>query len=96
MTKKQLLDEMTKFIEYYTQDSEQRLEMGLVLLEFILDVYEYPEQEVTMVFHKEDDTYKVSIKNGSYYSGVSFYIKAEDREKYIQQFTKAKYTVHVG
>ena len=87
---------MTKFIEYYTQDAEQRIEMGKVLLEYILDVHEHPEQEVTMVFQKEDKTYRVSIKSGSYFTGVSFYIKSEDREKYIQQFIKAKYTVHVG
>lgn len=89
MKKTHVMDAMTKFIEYYTSNDQERIEIQKVLLDFMLEVYEHPVQEV--YFRREGDKYMVK---GERYP--TFWIDAKDREEYIQQFIKLKVDVHVG
>lgn len=50
MTKRQLMDEITNFIEYYTSEEVERQQMGDALIDYMLDVYEEPKEVMTFTF----------------------------------------------
>ena len=54
MTKNQLIDEIQNFIEYYSSDDQERMQMREVLLDYMGEVYEEPTPS-------EMKTYQVSI-----------------------------------
>lgn len=89
MTKRQVMDSMSNFIEYYSSDDQERMKMQEVLLDYMLEVYEHPVQEVH--FRRDGEFYWVVRQDYP-----TFKIHQDDREQYTQQFLKLKFEVHVG
>jgi len=89
MNKRQLMDEITNFIEYYTSDDAERQKMSDTLLDYMLDVYQEPEKHV--YFRREPDLINVRVDGMP-----EFKIAPSEIEKYTKQFLQLKYVVHVG
>jgi hypothetical protein len=89
MNKRQLMDEVNNFIEYYTSDDAERQKMSDTLLDYMLDVYNEPIKEV--YFIREGNVYRVQ---SDYHP--KFYINVDEKDEYISKYMKLKYIVHVG
>jgi hypothetical protein len=89
MNKRQLMDEITNFIEYYTSSDDERQKMSDTLLDYMLDVYEDKPKEV--YFIREGNVYRVQ---SDYHP--KFYINVDEKDEYISKYMKLKYIVHVG
>lgn len=91
MKKRELMDEITNFIEYYTSDDTERMNMEKVLLDYMLDVYQAPLKEVFFRYEREGDIY--IVKRNDF---PAFKIYASEKQSYIDSFTELGYEIHVG
>ena len=91
MKKRELMDEINNFIEYYTSDDNERQKMSDALLDYMLDVHQEPIKEVYFRYNREEGVYVVKRNDFP-----TFKIYASEKESYIESFTKLGYTIHVG
>ena len=91
MKKRELMDEITNFIEYYTSDDAERMKMGDTLIDYMLDVYQAPVKEVRLRYEREGDMY--IVKRNDF---PTFKINASEKESYVTSFIELGYEVHVG
>jgi hypothetical protein len=91
MKKRELMDEITNFIEYYTSDDAERMKMGDTLIDYMLDVYQAPVKEVHFRYEREGNMYIVRRDDFP-----TFKIYASEKESYVTSFTELGYEVHVG
>jgi hypothetical protein len=89
MNKRQMMDEINNFIEYYTSDDAERQRMSDTLLDYMLDVYQETPKEV--YFIREGNVYRVQ---SDYHP--KFYINVDEKDEYISKYMKLKYIVHIG
>jgi hypothetical protein len=89
MNKRQMMDEINNFIEYYTSSDDERQKMSDTLLDYMLDVYEDKPKEV--YFIREGNVYRVKSEDAPQY-----YIPVDEKENYISQYMNLKRIVHVG
>jgi len=89
MKKRELMDEITNFIEYYTSDDTERIKMGETLIDYMLDVYEAPAKNVRFV--RKPDSVIVRTDNMP-----EFKILPSESENYQRQFLDLGYTIYVG
>lgn len=90
MTKRQLMDEITNFIEYYTSEETERQQMGDALIDYMLDVHEEPKKVVK--FSRGEQLVGV-VPDGM----VQFTIPNTPSaiERYTKQFLALKYEIVV-
>jgi len=91
MKKRELMNEITNFIEYYTSDDTERQKMSDTLLDYMLDVYQEPIKEVYFRYEREEGVYVVKRNDFP-----TFKIYKSEKESYIDSFSKLGYTIHVG
>jgi hypothetical protein len=91
MKKRELMDEITNFIEYYTSDDAERMKMGDTLIDYMLDVYQAPVKEVHFRYEREGNMYIVRRNDFP-----TFKIYASEKESYVTSFIELGYEVHVG
>jgi hypothetical protein len=89
MKKKELMDEITNFIEYYTSDDAERIKMGDTLIDYMLDVYESPAKNVRFV--RKPDSVLVRMDNMP-----EFKILPSESESYQKQFLELGYTIYIS
>ena len=88
MKKKELMDEITNFIEYYTSDDAERIKMGDTLIDYMLDVYESPAKNVRFI---RGELIIVRVDNMP-----EFKILPSELERYKIQFLRLGYTIYVS
>lgn len=91
MKKRELMDEITNFIEYYTSDDAERMKMGDTLIDYMLDVYQAPVKEVHFRYEREGNMYIVRRNDFP-----TFKIYASEKESYVTSFIELGYEVNVG
>jgi hypothetical protein len=91
MKKRELMDEINNFIEYYTSNDAERQQMSDALLDYMLDVHQEPIKEVYFRHNREEGVYVVKRNDFP-----TFKIYASEKESYIESFSKLGYTIHVG
>jgi hypothetical protein len=91
MKKREMMDEITNFIEYYTSDDTERMKMGDTLIDYMLDVYQAPVKQVKIVYNRESEKYIVKGDNFP-----SFKIQPDEKNQYVESFVKMGYEVYVG
>jgi hypothetical protein len=91
MKKREMMDEITNFIEYYTSDDTERMKMGDTLIDYMLDVYQAPVKEVFFRYEREGDM--IIVKRNNF---PTFKIYASEKQSYIASFTELGYEIHVG
>lgn len=89
MNKRQLMDEITNFIEYYTSDDAERQKMSDTLLDYMLDVYTETQKEA--YFTREGNLYRINSEHHPQY-----YIRMDEKDYYISKYMNLKYIVHIG
>lgn len=92
MTKRQLMDEIRNFIEYYTSNESERIMMDDTLIDYMLEVYQPPVKQVSFRYDREFDGYVVRRSDGY----PDFKIHSSERESYTKSFVELGYEVHVG
>ena len=88
MKKKELMDEITNFIEYYTSDDAERIKMGDTLIDYMLDVYESPAKNVRFI---RGELIVVRVDNMP-----EFKILPSESESYQKQFLDLGYTIYIS
>jgi hypothetical protein len=91
MKKRELMDEITNFIEYYTSDDAERMKMGDTLIDYMLDVYQAPVKQVSFRYEREGDMYIVRRIDFP-----TFKIHASEKESYVTSFIELGYEVQVN
>jgi hypothetical protein len=91
MKKRELMDEINNFIEYYTSDDAERMKMGDTLIDYMLDVYQAPVKEVHFRYEREGNMYIVRRNDFP-----TFKIYASEKESYVTSFIELGYEVNVG
>jgi hypothetical protein len=89
MKKRELMDEIRNFIEYYTSDDNERMQMDDSLIDYMLDVY--TEQSKNVHFFREGEFYLVNSLNVP-----QFKIHKDEKDFYVSQYLNLGYTAHIG
>ena len=96
MQKTELADEIYNFIEYFTSDDAERIEMNKVMDNYLNEVYEEPREVMVFTFdiRKGQEIYwKRAIKDTS---PTSEYFPADELHKWVQKYKGYGWKVQVN